>query len=123
MANALNEHELWAELSDLFIDIEIEERLIARSIKDYPIEQIEIALFEKVGPVCVSNLMTTIPPVIWGFDKADLVGAIEELIEKRSRSWIIGRSMFRVKVWFIRRVLAGTWKRLKQEIIIAQRAS
>lgn len=116
MANKLDEQRLWVALSNVFIDIETDYPDIARVAKDYPIEEVEFAFFERVTPVCFDNLLTPAPSVIWAFDREQLISDIESLIEKRSRQVFLGKCMSAVTGWLIRRFYSNVWREIKAEI-------
>ncbi len=55
--NQLEQRKLWSALSDLFVDAKVDYKQIAEALKDFSIEEIEFALFERVAPVCIGNML------------------------------------------------------------------
>ena len=116
MENQLDQHQLWSALSGLFVDTNIDYKHIAGVAKNYSVEEIEFALFERVAPVCVSNMLAPVPPVCWYFDKEQLVADIESLVEKRGEQGRVGKCLSGVMGRLIRIVSAKVWAELKAEI-------
>jgi hypothetical protein len=116
MENQLDQRQLWAALSDLFVDANVDYKHIAGVAKNYSVEEVEFALFERVAPVCVSNMLAPVPPVCWCFDKEQLVADIESLIKKRVEQGVIGKCLSGVMGRLIRIVSAKVWAELKAEI-------
>jgi hypothetical protein len=116
MENQLDQRQLWAALSDLFVDANVDYKHIAGVAKNYSVEEVEFALFERVAPVCVSNMLAPVPPVCWYFDKEQLVADIESLIKKRVEQGVIGKCLSGVMGRLIRIVSAKVWAELKAEI-------
>ncbi|MOA29841.1 hypothetical protein D3C78_1508810 [compost metagenome] len=52
--------------------------------KYHSIEEVEFALFERVAPVCISNMLTPAPSICWHFDEEQLLVDIESLVKKRA---------------------------------------
>ena len=122
MENQLDKNKLWAALSYVFVDTEIDYRYIAGVAKNYSIEEVEFAFFERVAPVCISNMLTPAPPVWWFFDEAQLVADIEKLIQKRSRQRVAGKCMSAVVRWVIRLMCKSVWAEIKAEVEKAKAA-
>ncbi len=120
MEGELDKHRLWAALSDLFVDTEVDYKKIAEVARHYPIEEIEFALFHRVAPVCISNMLTPAPPIWWHFDEAQLVADIEALIQKRARQSVVGKCLCNVKDRVIRLISSSVWARLRAEIELAK---
>jgi len=120
MENQLDQHQLWSALSDLFVDTNVDYKHIAEVAKNYSVEEVEFALFERVAPVCVSNMLAPVPPVCWYFDKEQLVADIESLVEKRGEQGRVGKCLSGVMGRLIRIVSARVWAELKNEIEIAK---
>ena len=116
MENQLDQRQLWAALSDLFVDANVDYKHIAGVAKNYSVEEVEFALFERVAPVCISNMLAPVPPVCWYFDKEQLVADIESLVEKRVEQGVIGKCLSGVMGRLIRIVSAKVWAELKAEI-------
>ena len=116
MENQLDQRQLWAALSDLFVDANVDYKHIAGVAKNYSVEEVEFALFERVAPVCISNMLAPVPPVWWYFDKEQLVADIESLVKKRVEQGVIGKCLSGVMGRLIRIVSAKVWAELKAEI-------
>ncbi|MCK1786229.1 MULTISPECIES: DUF7079 family protein [Pseudomonas] len=116
MENQLDQRQLWAALSDLFVDANVDYKHIAGVAKNYSVEEVEFALFERVAPVCISNMLAPVPPVCWYFDKEQLVADIESLVKKRIEQGVIGKCLSGVMGRLIRIVSAKVWAELKAEI-------
>lgn len=116
MENQLDQRQLWAALSDLFVDANVDYKHIAGVAKNYSVEEVEFALFERVAPVCISNMLAPVPPVCWYFDKEQLVADIESLVKKRVEQGVIGKCLSGVMGRLIRIVSAKVWAELKAEI-------
>ncbi|MFJ3483672.1 hypothetical protein ACIPL1_09845 [Pseudomonas sp. NPDC090202] len=108
--------KLWMELSDLFIDTEIEYACIARRIADFSVEEIEFAVFYRVAPICVWNMMTAIPPVWAGFSE-EIISEIEGLIEIRRRRGWWGRISATWTALWMRLFCLPIWPAFKAELI------
>lgn len=116
MENQLDEQKLWVALSYVFVDTEIDYKYITSVAKNYSIEEVEFALFERVAPVCIDNMLTPAPPVWWFFDEKQLISDIESLVERRSRQGAVGKCMSTVMGWLIRLVCSSVWAEIKAEI-------
>ena len=116
MENQLDQHQLWSALSDLFVDTDVDYKKIAGVVKKYSVEEVEFALFERVAPVCISNMLAPVPPVCWYFDKEQLVADIESLVNRRAEQGVIGKCLSGVMGRLIRIVSAKVWAELKAEI-------
>ena len=116
MENQLDQRQLWAALSDLFVDANVDYKHIAGVAKNYSVEEVEFALFERVAPVCISNMLAPVPPVCWYFDKEQLVADIESLVKNRVEQGVIGKCLSGVMGRLIRIVSAKVWAELKAEI-------
>ncbi|WP_112194898.1 hypothetical protein [Pseudomonas sp. LG1E9] len=121
MANQLEQHQLWSALSSLFVGSEVDYEYVARVAKNYSISDVEFALFERVAPVCISNMLAPVPPVWWYFDEEQLVEDIECLIKKRARQGLAGKCLSAMAGRLIRLVSASVWSELKAEIESAKR--
>lgn len=116
MEDKLDEKRLWVALSYMFVDSEVDFKSIAEIAKDYSIEEIEFALFERVAPVCISNMLTPVPPIWWFFDEAQLVSDIDSLIEKRSRHGFFCKWVSTMAGWLMRLYCSEVWAHLKAEV-------
>ncbi len=116
MEYQLDQRRLWVALSDVFVGKEPDYQSIARVAKNYAIEDVEFALFERVAPVYIYNGLTPAPPVCWSFDEEELVSDIEFLIERRSRQGGVGKCISTVAGWVIRRWFSNVWIEIKAEI-------
>jgi hypothetical protein len=83
MAATLNETELWMALSDLFVDRDVDFVDIARNVCGYSMQEIELALFQLVAPICVWYIRTPAPSVWLWFTEEQVIPEIELLIETR----------------------------------------
>ncbi|WP_122848386.1 DUF7079 family protein [Pseudomonas viridiflava] len=116
MESKREQRRLWLALSDLFVDVEVDYKQVAQVAKDYAIEEVEFALFERVAPVCMSNMLTPAPPVWGGFSEEQLVEDIECLVNKRAIQGVLGRCQIAVGGCLIRLISSGVWAKLKLEI-------
>lgn len=116
MESQLEHRRLWSALSDLFVDAQVDYKQIAEVAKDFSIEEVEFALFERVAPVCIGNMLSPIPPIWWYFDADQLVVDIESLVERRAKQGVLAKCMTKVKGRVIRIMSADTWRELKAEI-------
>lgn len=116
MEDRLEQRQLWFVLSELFVDSKIGYEQVASVAKNYSLGEVEFVLFERVAPVCISNMLAPIPPICWYFDKAQLVMDIEALIERRAQQSRVGKCISKLKGHLIRWLSAGVWKKLKVEI-------
>lgn len=82
MEDRLEQRQLWFVLSELFVDSRINYEQVASVAKSCSLGEVEFVLFERVAPVCISNMLAPIPPICWYFDKSKLVMDIEVLIER-----------------------------------------
>ena len=102
MSATEEEKELWAALSDLFVDSDPDYEYIGRVAKNHPYEQVRFAFYHRVAPVCIYNAIAPIPPV-WGcFDREELYADIAKHIEEESRRLIFGDAISflgRLFVW------------------------
>jgi hypothetical protein len=121
VANQLEQHQLWSALSNLFVGSEVDYKQVAGVAKNYAIKDVEFALFERVAPVCISNMLTPIPPVWWYFDEEQLIADIEFLVKKRAKQGVMGRCLSALTRRLIRLVSAKVWAELKVEIELAKR--
>lgn len=122
-AAQIAERKLWAALSYVFVDSELDIQSIVEVAKHYPIKDIEFALFERVGPVCITNMMTPAPPVWWFFNEEELFSDIELLIEKRSRQDVVGKCVSALVTLFIRFCCRAEWADIQSEIEKAKTVS
>lgn len=116
MEDQLDNKKLWVALSYLFVDTETDYNAIAEVAKKYPVSVVEFALFERVAPVCIDNMLTPAPSVWWFFDEEQLLFDIESLIEKRAKQGVFGRCGSFLVGCFIRLYCSGTWAELKRAI-------
>lgn len=116
MEYQLDQRRLWSVLSDLYVDTEVDYKQIAEVAKNYSIEEVEFALFERVAPVCVSNMLSPVPPVWWCFDEDQLVMDIEALIKKRAEQGVVGKYRSVVAGRLRRVISSSVWAKLKAEI-------
>ncbi|MCS3467044.1 hypothetical protein M2401_000765 [Pseudomonas sp. JUb42] len=120
MGSKLSAQKLWAALSYVFVDNETDYQYIASIAKNYPVDDVEFALFERVAPVCIYNGMTPAPPICWYFDEEELVADIESLIARRAKYGVVAKSICVIGGWFIRLVYRKVWAEIKAEIVKAQ---
>lgn len=116
MVSELERRRLWVALSYLFVDTEIDFEQLMSVAKDYSVDEVEFALFERVAPVCISNMLSPAPSIWWHFDEEKLVAEIEMLIEVRSRYGIVDWCMSVMKGWFIRFYCFEVWGEVKVEM-------
>lgn len=116
MENKLDERKLWVALSYVFVDAEVDFSAITKVAKNYSIEEVEFALFERVAPICIGNMLTPAPPIWWFFDEEQLASDIESLVKKRSSQGIVGKCMSTVVGWLIRLICSSVWAEIKAEI-------
>ena len=108
-----NRLPVWENLSELFLDTELEAddfqrlgRLLAAS--RYTLDEIEEILFDEVYPVCIWNLLQVAG--VWTAFDSDF---LQTAIVKHCRSWFKIPRFLRIG----RRVLIGEpWQKLKQAI-------
>lgn len=116
MEDQLESKKLWMALSYVFVDTEIDYKVIAEAARQYSISEIEFAFFERVAPVCVDNMLTPAPSVWLSFDEGQLVSDIESLIRRRAGQGWIGKCMSLISGFFIRLYCKEVWTELKGEI-------
>lgn len=114
--NELDIHKLWVALSDVYVDNETDYKYIAKVAKKYSIKEVEFAFFERVAPVCISNVLTPVPPICWYFDEDQLVLDIEALIKKRAGQGVMGKCGVIVAGRLRRLISSSMWAELKAEI-------
>lgn len=85
MAATLNETKLWMALSDLFVDRDVDFVDVARNVCGYPLQEIELALFQRVAPICVWNMLTPAPSVWLLFTEERVIHEVELLIKTREK--------------------------------------
>lgn len=105
-------HQIWYELSDIFIDNEVSFEYIAKQISDVNIETLKYIFFNEVAPHCAKNLMSIIPPVWSGFNKKELIDDIEIMLKSRNNSLL-----FRFWVYYVRLKHKEDWIKLEKELI------
>lgn len=120
MEHPLDQLKLWLALSDLFVGTEVDYKQIAEVTKHYTIEEVEFDLFERVAPVCISNMLTPAPSIWWHFDQAQVLVDIETLVKKRAAQGVVGKCLSAVAGRLIRVISAKVWGNLKVEIEIAK---
>ena len=116
MADKLDQRRLWSALSGLYVDTEVNYKQIAEVSKKYTIEEVEFALFERVAPVCFSNMLSPLPPIWWYFDEDQLVMDVEALIRKRATQGVVGKYRSIVAGRLRRLISLSMWGKLKAEI-------
>lgn len=105
-----NRRPVWAALSELFLDTELEEEQlssIARVLAEspYTLVQAERILFREVYPVCSWNLCCVAGE--WnGFDEQWLEDAI---LRRSKRGWLLGNFL-----QLNRPVIRNDWNRVKE---------
>lgn len=80
MEDRLEQRQLWFVLSELFVDSRINYEQVASVAKNYSLGEVEFVLFERVAPVCISNMLAPIPPICWL--SADVWNKLKVEIEK-----------------------------------------
>ncbi len=110
------EDDLMYALSDLFIDNEVEYAHIAAVAREFPLAEVEIALFYFVAPVCFQNLSTPVPPVWAMFDREQLLTDIERLKKRRASAgwWRTAKAQWLEA--YLRRRFSDEWDTLKTVI-------
>lgn len=91
MADTLSDERreaIWEALSDAFVDSETDYRYIASRVADVSPIDLEEIFFTEVAPHCGSNLMSPIPPVWTGFERAELAKGIRAMLGDTRNSWI-----------------------------------
>lgn len=110
---AFHEKELWVALSFLFVDTEVDFEWLVSVVRNYSVHEVEFALFERVAPVCIYNMLSPAPFVWLCFDEKSLIDDIELMIDIRSRQGFVGRCLSVVKGWILRLYCRETWGELK----------
>lgn len=89
MGNFLTQEDhikIWAALSDVFVDNEVNYTAVANALAGYDRSTIEEAFFNDVAPVCYSNMQAAIPPIWTAFDHAWLEQTINSVKQARQNS-------------------------------------
>ncbi|UIN54698.1 MULTISPECIES: hypothetical protein [Pseudomonas] len=92
----------WA-LSDAFVDNEVDYAAIARRTREFDRDEVKRILFEEVAPVCHSNLESTLPTIWLCFNREELEGDIEKMLEKKKNSWLKGKTNAFLVKWLMSR--------------------
>ncbi|WCD82231.1 DUF7079 family protein [Pseudomonas sp. TUM22785] len=112
----LDKAPLWIALSDMFVDSETNYACIARVARNYPLPDVEFALFERVAPVCIGNMFSPVPPIWGGFHEKQLVADIEAYSRQRSRQGVLGMMGSFLFGRFIRLYCFHMWVDLRKAI-------
>ncbi|OCG25456.1 hypothetical protein A9G11_02195 [Gilliamella sp. wkB108] len=112
MEHVLSEEKLYEALSDLFVDNEIDYKQIASVAKLFPINHVELVLFNYVAPVCFYNLTTPVPPVWQGFDSDYLINEINKI--KKNENTYLGKMKIHMLSKYLRFKFSYEWKMLKK---------
>lgn len=107
----LNEKELYAALSDLFVDNQADYNHIASVVKLYPISYVEHVLFYYVAPACHYNTIGPVPPVWSFFDEDDLMSAIDDIKKKQNRP--IHKIKMRIFAFYLKFRFKHEWQKIK----------
>ncbi|MEZ9524690.1 DUF7079 family protein [Enterovibrio norvegicus] len=116
MTTQATEDDLMYALSDLFIDNEVEYAYIAAVAREFPLAEVEIALFRFVAPVCFQNLSTPVPPVWAMFDREELLSDIERLKRRQATAGWWRTTKARWLEAYLRRRFCDEWETLKSVI-------
>ncbi|MBE1273743.1 DUF7079 family protein [Enterovibrio baiacu] len=116
MTTQATEDDLMYALSDLFIDNEVDYAHIAAVARDFPLAEVEIALFRFVAPVCYQNLSSPVPPVWAMFDREELLSDIASLKRRQVNAGWWRRTKARWLEAYLRRRFADEWETLKSVI-------
>lgn len=100
---------LWAALSDVFVDNVVDYGYVAKSLRGYQRSVIEAAFFVDVAPACYSNLQAAIPPIWTAFDPAWLAETIDRIHAAR-RSSALRRQRDKVFIAYLRYRLRPEWR-------------
>lgn len=79
--------KVWAALSDVFVDNDVNYTAVASALAGYDRSTIEDAFFNDVAPVCYSNMQAAIPPIWTAFDRTwleETIGSVK-LARRNSR--------------------------------------
>ncbi|MGF1704478.1 DUF7079 family protein [Enterovibrio baiacu] len=116
MTAQATEDDLMYALSDLFIDNEVEYTHIAAVAREFPLAEVESALFRFVAPVCYQHLSSPVPPVWAMFDREELLSDIASLKWRQANAGWWRRTKARWLEAYLRRRFADEWKTLKSVI-------
>ncbi|WP_249412059.1 hypothetical protein [Pseudomonas sp. Seg1] len=83
---ASERYDVYWALSDAFVDNEVDYESIARQTEDYDPQEIKRILYEKVAPVCHTNLETVIPMIWSAFNREQLNSDIAKTLDARAQS-------------------------------------
>ncbi|HBZ93100.1 MULTISPECIES: DUF7079 family protein [unclassified Pseudomonas] len=107
--------QLWAVLSEVFVDSEIDYAWIARQLQGYDRAIAQAAFYEDVAPACYSNLLAPIPPIWTGFDSTWLSETIDSARAARDNS-ALRHLRDRLFVAYLRLALKSEWTNIEQEL-------
>ncbi|TRO32315.1 DUF7079 family protein [Ectopseudomonas mendocina] len=107
--------QLWAVLSEVFVDNEIDYAWIARQLQTYDRAIAQAAFYEDVAPACYSNLLAPIPPIWTGFDSTWLSETIDSARAARNNS-VLRRLRDRLFIAYLRLALKSEWAKIEQEL-------
>ena len=107
--------EIWASLSDVFIDNEIDYGYIASQVADVDLPQLKEIFFSEVAPCCGRNLMSGIPPIWAGFCPKKLAEDIRTMQTRNSYSRI-ARLRHKTFVAYCRWYFQNEWNTLATEV-------
>ncbi|MDE9535316.1 DUF7079 family protein [Xenorhabdus bovienii] len=116
MGNQLTDIDLCEALSSIFVDNEVDYEYIASVAKNFPLEHVEMVLFEWVAPVCYTNGLTPAPPVWTFFEREQLWEDIQELRRKQMAAGMIGKMQVNIRWCFLRWYLKKEWQHLKKKL-------
>lgn len=103
----------WA-LSDAFVDNEVDYAAIARRTREFDRDEVKRILFEEIAPVCHSNLESTLPTIWLCFNREELEGDIEKMLETKKNSWLKGKSNAFLVKWLKSRY-AYIWTNIESQ--------
>jgi hypothetical protein len=112
LLNIKDKQIIWAALSDVFIDNEVDYDTIAKIIKPYDLATVEEIFFSEVAPLCHSNNAPPVPTVWTAFDASWL----ESQIEARQRALqnsSVEQLKHKVLVAYLKRTLRPEWEKIK----------
>ena len=107
--------EIWASLSDVFIDNEIDYSYIATQVADVDLPLLKEIFFNEVAPCCGPNLMCVIPPIWAGFCPKELAKDIRTMQIRNSCSRV-ARLRHKGFVVFCRWYFRSDWNTLATEV-------
>ena len=107
--------DIWAALSDAFIDNEVNYEFIARRVAGVARADLEHIFFTEVVPECAFNVFAVIPPVWAAFDRKGLAECIRDM-QARNRRSVLARLKHRVAVAFYRVCFRSYWEQIEAEL-------